>query len=401
VSITSPSGIDYRPAPPKAVRLRRAIAIGAVTVAVAIVGIILYGIESHGVAAGGTNGKAPAVQPASAAAQKIVSQQAGKPRAAVPMGGQALQPLQPASTPPALGAPARQPIQYAQLQPQPVATYQQPPQPTPEEKAAAAAFDAEQRAIASPASPSGWKSEQVQASPGPTKPPSDQDSKELFLDVAKRIPGGRTSVSGMRVASVSPYEIKAGWLLPAILETQINSDLPGETTALLRENVYDTATGKYLLIPQGSRLFGAYDSHISYGQGRVQVVWYRIIFPDASSLSLEGMSGHNTEGSAGFNDKVDNHYKRLITTALLTSAFFAGGALAQTRRGSVLGYPSAQEVASTAAANNMSQEMIEITRRNLNIQPTITIRHGYAFNVICDKDIVFEGPYRALPPLMR
>jgi type IV secretory pathway VirB10-like protein len=177
----------------------------------------------------------------------------------------------------------------------------------------------------------------------------------------------------------------------------MDSDLPGEITALVRANVYDTATGHYLLIPQGSRLFGAYNSHVAYGQRGAQAVWYLVVFPDASTLNLEGMQGHDGQGRAGFRDQVDNHYKRLIGTAILTSAFMAGGALAQSRRGNVLGYPSAAETAGTAASTNMQQEALEITRRNLNVQPTIVIRAGYQFDVMVNRDMVFDGPYQPIP----
>src|SRR5258706_7737239 len=120
-----------------------------------------------------------------------------------------------------------------------------------------------------------------------------------------------------------------GWDIPAILEQGINSDLPGEVKALVRSNVYDTATGKYLLIPQGSRLVGVYDSQIAYGQNRLQVIWTRILYPDGSSINLDGMMGQDIQGMAGLHDQVDNHYKRLIVSALLTSAFAAVGWMSQ------------------------------------------------------------------------
>src|SRR5437588_12233844 len=127
-----------------------------------------------------------------------------------------------------------------------------------------------------------------------------------------------------RTPPLGKYELKMGWDIPAILEQAIDSDLPGEVKALVRSNVYDTATGKYLLIPQGARLLGTYNSVISYGQARVQVAWTRIIFPDGSSINLDSMSGHDDEGRAGFHDQVNNHYARHVGFAVLTSAFAAG-----------------------------------------------------------------------------
>ena len=138
-----------------------------------------------------------------------------------------------------------------------------------------------------------------------------------------------------------------GWDIPAILEQGINSDLPGEVKALVRSNVYDTATGKYLLIPQGSRLVGVYDSQIAYGQNRLLVVWSRIIYPDGSSINLDGMMGQDIQGMAGFHDQVDNHYKRLVGAALLTSAFAAGISLSQRQNTSLLTTPTAGQTASS------------------------------------------------------
>ena len=133
--------------------------------------------------------------------------------------------------------------------------------------------------------------------------------KEDFL--AKARSAQRSDyLKSTRTAPLSRYEIKAGWEIPAVLEQALNSDLPGELKALVSSNVYDTATGRYLLIPQGSRLVGVCDSRVGYGQEGAQVVWDRIIYPDGSSLDLGGMIGQDAHGAAGFRDKVDRHYHR-------------------------------------------------------------------------------------------
>lgn len=132
-----------------------------------------------------------------------------------------------------------------------------------------------------------------------------------------------------REAARGRYEVKAGWLIPAVLEQQLNSDLPGLIRALVRENVYDTVTGKYVLIPAGSTLVGIYNSHVGYGQKALQAVWRRVIFPDGSSLSLGGFEGDDNEGAAGFRDQVDNHWGRIFSGALLTSLFAAGIEISQ------------------------------------------------------------------------
>src|SRR5262249_32396057 len=116
-----------------------------------------------------------------------------------------------------------------------------------------------------------------------------QARKEAFLTAADHRPDDY--LRSVRSAPVSRFEVKAGWEIPAVLEQALNSDLPGELKALVTSNVYDTATGTYLLVPQGARLIGQYDSRVSYGQDGVQVAWNRIIFPDASTIDLNGMVG--------------------------------------------------------------------------------------------------------------
>ena len=173
----------------------------------------------------------------------------------------------------------------------------------------------------------------------------------------------------------------------------MNSDLPGEIKALVRSNVYDTASGRYLLIPQGSRLIGTYNHRVAYGQRRIQVIWTRLIYPDGTSINLQGMIGQDAQGQSGFRDKVDNHYARLIGFALLTSAFSAGIELSQNQQSSSFAYPSTSQIATQALGQQLGELGMEVTRRNLNIQPTIKIRIGYRFNVRVNKDIAFEEPY--------
>ena len=221
---------------------------------------------------------------------------------------------------------------------------------------------------------------------------NEQARKQAFIDQT-RARSGSNYLKSTRTAPEGKYELKMGWDIPAILEQGINSDLPGEVKALVRSNVYDTATGKYLLIPQGSRIVGIYNSQIAYGQARLQVVWTRIIYPDGSSLNLEGMVGQDAQGMSGFHDKVDNHYKRLIGSALLISAFTAGIELSQRQNTSLLTVPTAGQTASSALGQQLGQLGAEITSRNLSIQPTIKIPVGYRFNVRVNRDILFEAPY--------
>jgi type IV secretion system protein VirB10 len=221
---------------------------------------------------------------------------------------------------------------------------------------------------------------------------SSQTEMEAFLAQA-RAAQRDDYLKSTRTAPLLPYEINAGWEIPAVLEQALNSDLPGELKALVASNVYDTATGKYLLIPQGSRLVGVYNSRIGYGQDGVQVIWDRVIYPDGSSLNLSGMVGQDSHGFSGFRDKVDRHYTRLIGFAVLTSLFSAGSGIAQYQNRSLLTYPSPAEVAEAAVGQQASDLGAQVTRRNLNVQPTIKVPAGYRFSVRVNRDIAFEAPY--------
>jgi type IV secretion system protein TrbI len=222
-----------------------------------------------------------------------------------------------------------------------------------------------------------------------------QAQKQSFLTTA-RDRQSSDYLSSTRDAPISRFEIKAGWEIPAVLEQNLNSDLPGDLKALITASVYDTATGRYLLIPQGSRLVGKYDSRVAYGQGGVQVVWSRIIFPDASSIDLNGMVGLDSHGNAGLRDKVDRHYTRLIGFSALTSLFSAAFEISQRQNQSVLAYPSPTQAASSAVGRELSQTGAQITRQNLNVQPTIKVPVGYQLTVRVNRDILFEAPYQPM-----
>jgi len=199
-------------------------------------------------------------------------------------------------------------------------------------------------------------------------------------------------VSGTMTRPVSPYEVKAGSIIPVSLITGINSDLPGEIIGQVRENVYDTVTGEYLLIPQGSRLMASYDSMVSYGQKRALVCWNRLIRPDGSSMALDCMPGVDLEGYAGFTDKVDNHYDRLIGGVVLSSVLSLG---ATTSQGEWSGSDdiSTSQMLAANVGDEISSTGRQITRKNLNIQPTIKVRPGYSVNVLVNKDMVVPPYY--------
>lgn len=209
------------------------------------------------------------------------------------------------------------------------------------------------------------------------------------------------SLANLRTGPLSPFEIKAGWEIPAMLEQGLKSELPGELRALVTQNVRDTASGKHLLIPQGSRLIGTYNDKTTFGQGGVEVIWTRIIFPDASSLDLDGMIGQDERGQAGLRGKTDNHYGQLVGTALLTSVLSATASLANNRSGSGIGYyPSWQQAAGAGAAQSIQETGSQLTQRTLNRRPTVFVPAGTRFNVHVNKDIRFDGAYAPRQALM-
>jgi type IV secretion system protein VirB10 len=194
----------------------------------------------------------------------------------------------------------------------------------------------------------------------------------------------------LKQEALSPYEIKAGTFIPAALITGINSDLPGHVTAQVRQNVYDTVTGQYLLIPQGARLIGEYDSNVTYGQNRALVVWTRLIFPDGSSINLEKMQGVDLSGYAGFKDRINNHYFRIYANALLLSMVGAGYETLNPDKNSNGNSNNSVETVASNIGQQLAQTTSELTRKNIEIQPTITIRPGLKFNVFVLKDMVLE-----------
>jgi type IV secretion system protein TrbI len=213
-----------------------------------------------------------------------------------------------------------------------------------------------------------------------------QDRKLAFLTA----PVDRKTVSPDRLVNpVSPYVVQAGAVIPAALITGIRSDLPGQVTAQVTEHVYDTPTGQYLLIPQGSKLIGVYDSQISFGQDRVLLVWTRLIMPNGRSIVLERQPGADTQGFAGLEDEVDHHWGRLFTAAALSTLLGVGAELGAANNDSAI--LTALRRGSTDSLNQAGQQVV---RRNLNIQPTITIRPGFPVRVIVNRDLVL-APYRS------
>lgn len=209
--------------------------------------------------------------------------------------------------------------------------------------------------------------------------------------------GDRWRLDSQPEAPRTPYELRAGYVVPATLISGINSDLPGQIMSQVAQNVYDTATGRHLLIPQGSRLVGSYSSDVAYGQARVLVAWQRIIFPDGKAMDIGAMPGADSAGYAGFNDKVNNHYFRLFGSAFLMSGVTAGITLSQDSGNAGTGSDRqrAGDAMSEALGQQLGQVMAQLIAKNMNVAPTLEIRPGYRFNVIVTKDMTFSKPYKS------
>jgi len=202
--------------------------------------------------------------------------------------------------------------------------------------------------------------------------------------------------SALAVAQ-TPYLIAQGTLLPAILETELNSELPGQARALLRSNVYDTHTGTHLLLPQGSRLIGEYASKVTHGQRRLFLSWNRVLLPDGRTLQLGGMPGADLLGASGFSDRVDRHFLRIFGTALLLSVVSAGYEIAQGESGDYrYGYGdlSPADITRQAVASEFNRVANRMLDREMDVAPTLKIRSGYQFTIQVVADIVMPGAWK-------
>jgi type IV secretion system protein VirB10 len=212
-----------------------------------------------------------------------------------------------------------------------------------------------------------------------------QDRKLAFING----PSDKRTVSNDRLAlPASPYVVQAGSIIPAALITGIRSDLPGEITAQVTEAVYDSPSGHYLLIPQGARLIGQYDSSIAFGQSRVLLVWNRIIMPNGTSIVLERLPGSDTQGYAGLEDDVDYHWWELAKAAALSTLLGVGA-----EAGTSANENNLVQAIRSGASNSISQTGQQIVQRQLNVQPTLTIRSGFPIRIIVNRDLVLE-PYK-------
>ncbi len=240
---------------------------------------------------------------------------------------------------------------------------------------------------AAPASDMAAGAMPVRLSLDPDRDPNNQQRKLDFLN-AKQDDRAIYNPHGLQ-QPVSPYEVMAGTLISASLVTGLKSDLPGLVVAQVTENVYDTVTGRVLLIPQGARLIGSYDSVVAFGQSRALVAWQRIVMPNGSSVVIDNLPATDTAGYAGLEDDVDFHTWQLLKGVALSTLL--GVSTQATFGSSQSNLVQAIRQSTSESTNSAGQRIVE---KNLNIQPTITVRPGWPLRVIVHKDLVLQ-PYQS------
>ncbi|KJV35864.1 hypothetical protein VI08_07510 [Luteibacter yeojuensis] len=192
----------------------------------------------------------------------------------------------------------------------------------------------------------------------------------------------------------SRYELRAGSIIPATMISGINSELPGQIIGQVSQDVFDTPTGKFRLIPQGARLIGRYSNRIVDGQSRVLVAWQRIVFPDGKALDIGSMEGVDSAGYAGFNDQVDRHYWRIFGSAILMSGIATGLTSSAVNPSNDPFGSSSLAQFNSQLANQIGEVSTKMIEKNMNVAPTLMIRPGYRFNVMAVKDLPFDHPYQ-------
>ncbi len=214
--------------------------------------------------------------------------------------------------------------------------------------------------------------------------PNSQQRKADFVGTADK--AGDTNPYAI-APRPSPFTLLAGSVISASLITGLRSDLPGLVTAQVTERIYDSATGRILLIPQGARLIGAYDSVVAFGQKNALVVWQRIVFPDGSSIRLDNAPATDPSGYAGLSDKVDFHTWALLKGVVLSTLLGVGAEL------QFSGESDLVQALRQSTQQSVSRAGDQLTSRNLQVQPTITIRPGAPVRLLVHHDLVLK-PWR-------
>jgi type IV secretion system protein VirB10 len=219
------------------------------------------------------------------------------------------------------------------------------------------------------------------ATPAPSEDAiqNGQASKRAFL---KGDADRRTETTDRLAAPASPYVVQAGSVIAAALITGIRSDLPGQITAQVTENVYDSPTGRFLLIPQGAKLIGEYDSQVSFGQNRVLLAWDRLILPSGQSITLDRQPGADPAGFAGLQDGINNHWSGMAKAAVLSTLLAVGAEAGSSNDDDLV------RALRRGTSDTINQSGQQLVRRQLNVQPTLTVRPGYPVRVIVTRDLI-------------
>lgn len=400
--------LRLRPEPPRVTRLSRRVlaAIGGAS-AIVIAGAMLWGLHTHqGTGPGSqelynTDTRPPADQMAGlprdyAGLSRSTSQSGavhGVPQLGPRLPGDLGRPILNAGAPaPPIGVPGQPGSAPGTVSPAPAQTpaqqrREQERQRVGQEKEAARvsqlfasrANGPAQTAISVPAAPP-----EGAQSAGSAGQQSEGDRKLAFLNGSVE---RQTMATDQMQPPASNNIVQAGAVIPAALITGLRSDLPGQITAQVTEPVYDSSTGKILLIPQGARLIGQYDAQVQFGQSRALLVWTRLIMPNGRSIVLERQPGADAEGYAGLADHVDNHWGQLFRAAMLSTLLSVG-----TEAGTSNDENSLVQAIRQGASNSFAQVGSQVVGRSLGIQPTITIRPGFPVRVIVTRDLTLE-PY--------
>lgn len=215
-------------------------------------------------------------------------------------------------------------------------------------------------------------------------PKSDAEKKQAYFERA----ADNQITSGARLIDpVSPYTLLTGSVVPAALITGLQSDIPGQVLAQVTQDIKDSLSGRYVLIPKGARLIGQYDNEVSFGQSRILLVWSRLILPNGKSFVLEKLSAADARGYAGLVDKVDNHWAAIVNAGALSTLLGIG-----TQTGNTEDESDLVRALRDGAADSINRAGQRIVERQLSVQPTITIRPGLPVRVILSRDLVLE-PY--------
>jgi len=270
------------------------------------------------------------------------------------------------------------------------------PPPAPTNPAETAAEQARQRAVqekenaissklflaGNPAATDSSPAATIPSAPSPAGAPKPEPGGGAFLDVGS----SRTIESKQRILGPSsPYILQAGSIIPAALITGIRSDLPGQITAQVTQNIYDSPTGRILLIPQGARLIGEYDNDIATGQNRVLLAWDRLILPGGRSILLDRLPGADAVGMAGLQDRTNYHWGNMLRAALISTLLGVGSEIATNDESELI------KALRTGTQDTIANTGRQIVQRQLSVPPTLTIRPGFALRIIVNRDIILES----------